>query len=100
MNRIALRRPAATLAVLAGGGLLISGCNTVVASAPGTLPSAASETVTIEHTSLRSRISVYESALKACKQRGFDQAVFRTQANEEAQRAPATGPQLSTFNCR
>jgi hypothetical protein len=82
--------------------LLVAGCNTVVPTAPGAAPppSANSEPVTIEHSSVRSRTSVYESALKACKQRGHEQAVFRSQANEDPQRPPATGPQLSTFTCR
>lgn len=94
MNRTVLRTAPAALAC----GWLMAGCNSVVPPAPGA--SATSETVTIEHTSLRSRTSVYESALKACKQRGHDQAIFRTQSNEDPQRAPATGPQLSTFTCR
>lgn len=107
MNRIATT--ASKTASLAGPGLyaglaavLLAGCNTVVPTAPGTVPSPSpnTEPVTIEHSSVRSRISVYESALKACKQRGHDQAIFRTQANEDPQRPPATGPQLSTFICR
>lgn len=100
MNRTALRRPAATLVLLTSGGLLLAGCNSVVPAAPGATPQSANGTVTIEHASLRSRISVYESALKACKERGFGQAIFQAQSNEEPQRAPATGPQLSTFTCR
>lgn len=107
MNRI-VATPSRT-ASLAGPGLstglaamLLAGCNTVVPTAPGAAPppSPNSEPVTIEHSSVRSRISVYESALKACKQRGHDQAVFRSQVNEDPQRPPATGPQLSTFICR
>jgi hypothetical protein len=103
MNRRSLRlsycRRAATTVF---GGFLLAGCNSVVpvpgrGSAPG---AAANEPLTIEHTSLRSRISVYESALRACKQRGHDQAIFQTQVNEDPQRPPATGPQLSTFVCR
>ena len=103
MNRRSLRlsycRRAATTVV---GGFLLAGCNSVVpvpggGKAPG---AAGSEPLTIEHTSLRSRISVYESALRACKQRGHDQAIFQTQVNEDPQRPPATGPQLSTFVCR
>lgn len=100
MNRFALRRRAATFAC---SGVLLAGCNSVIPAAGGSTSTAAAtanDSVTIEHTSLRSRISVYESALKACKQRGHEQAVFQTQMNEDAQRPPATGPQLSTFACR
>lgn len=99
MNRFAIRRRAATFAA---SGVLLAGCNSVI-PAPGgsTTPSAAAnDSVTIEHTSLRSRISVYESALKACKQRGHEQAIFQAQVNEDSQKPPATGPQLSTFACR
>ncbi|WPB57397.1 hypothetical protein [Xylophilus sp. GOD-11R] len=102
MNRTAMRRATAASASIAGG-LLIAGCNTVVSSTPGAsnaLGTPATEYITIEHTSLRSRISVYESALRACKQRSFDQAIFQKQANEDPKRAPAEGPQLSTFLCR
>lgn len=105
MNRFAFHRTAATAAVLTSGTVLLAGCNTVVPTpatiAPGAVAGAvATEPVTIEHSSLRSRISVYESALKACKQRGFDQAIFQAQANQDPQLPPATGRQLSTFACR
>ncbi|MCZ2498950.1 hypothetical protein GN316_19500 [Xylophilus sp. Kf1] len=99
MNRIALRHRATTLAA---SGFLLAGCNSVIPASGGAAASAttATDSVTIEHSSLRSRISVYESALKACKQRGHEQAVFQTQVNEDAQKPPATGPQLSSFACR
>lgn len=98
MNRFALRRRAATFAA---SGVLLAGCNSVIPASGGATPTAAAnESVTIEHTSLRSRISVYESALRACKQRGHEQAIFQTQTNEDTQKPPATGPQLSTFACR
>jgi len=107
MNRTATTphqaTPPAGLALRAAlPALLLAGCNTVVPTAPGAAPppTSVTEPVTIEHTSIRSRISVYESALKACKQRGHEQAVFRSQVNEDPQRPPATGPQLSTFVCR
>jgi len=98
MNRFALRRRAATFAA---SGVLLAGCNSVIPAPGGSTPSpTANDSVTIEHTSLRSRISVYESALRACKQRGHEQAIFQAQVNENVQQPPATGPQLSTFACR
>jgi len=110
MKRIVVTpRRAARLATAGLCGVLLAACNTVVPTAPGATPpplpgpaapAGSTEPITIEHTSLRSRTSVYESALKACKQRGHDQAIFRSQVNEDPQRPPATGPQLSTFTCR
>ena len=98
MNRLVIRRRAASIAA---SGMLLAGCNSVIPASNVSTPSeAATDSVTIEHTSLRSRISVYESALRACKQRGHEQAIFQTQSNEDAQKPPATGPQLSTFACR
>ncbi|QHI98437.1 hypothetical protein GT347_10785 [Xylophilus rhododendri] len=103
MTSIALCRTTTALACTAGA-LLLAGCNTVLAPAPAgsaAAPAAgSSENITIEHTSLRSRTAVYESALRACKQRGYEQAIFQSQANQDATRPPATGPQLSIFTCR
>ncbi len=102
MNRIAFHRVAATAATLTSGAVLLAGCNAVVPTPMGVAPAAApaAETITIEHTSMRSRTAVYESALHACERRGHQQAIFQTQVNQDPQRGPATGPQLSTFVCR
>ncbi|WP_295849625.1 hypothetical protein [uncultured Xylophilus sp.] len=71
---------------------LLAGCNTVAEADP--------DHVTIEHTSLRSRTAVYESAQKICSRQGRANAVFQSQVNQDPTRPPATGPQLSTFACR
>jgi hypothetical protein len=73
-------------------GASLSGCNTIKARDEST--------VVIEHTSLRSREAVYESALRVCRRQGKEQAVFQSQANQDAGAKPATGPQLSTFLCQ
>ncbi len=83
-------RPAAAVAVAACLGL--AGCNSIATKDESS--------VTIEHTSLRSREAVYTSALHACQRQGKEQAVFLQQVNKDADARPATGMQLSTFNCR
>ncbi|MES2186313.1 MAG: hypothetical protein V4505_17310 [Pseudomonadota bacterium] len=73
-------------------GAALSACNTVKARDEST--------VVIEHTSLRSREAVYDSALRVCNRQGKEQAVFQSQVNQDTAAKPATGPQLSTFLCR